>query len=85
MLDKCKKTMFYGKPLDISYIKNTTLEVLEYIKCAIALLNNNAEQVMTTNINKLKARYAEKFTDSEAETRNLDIERKILEEGHKNV
>jgi hypothetical protein len=82
MLDKCKKTMFYGKPLDISEIKNTTVEVFENIKCAISLLNTNTEQVMTTNLAKLKARYAEKFTDSEAETRNLTTERQILEDRH---
>jgi hypothetical protein len=38
------------------------------------------EKIMDTNINKLRARYPEKFTQNNAIDRNLDKERKILEE-----
>jgi hypothetical protein len=36
-------------------------------------------EILETNINKLEARYPEKFTEDKALNRNLDIERKILE------
>ncbi|MBT5073489.1 MAG: hypothetical protein HOH19_08390 [Kordiimonadaceae bacterium] len=35
--------------------------------------------VATTNINKLKARFPEKFTQEKAYNRDLDTERDILE------
>ena len=37
------------------------------------------ENVMDTNIAKLKARYPDKFTDELAENRNIATEREILE------
>jgi NTP pyrophosphatase (non-canonical NTP hydrolase) len=52
----------------------------------LALLANIAEwfeldffQVLTNNINKLKVRYPEKFTEEAALTRDLEAERKELE------
>lgn len=39
------------------------------------------EQICTTNINKLKARYPDKFSNEAALNRNLDKERGILEDG----
>jgi len=36
---------------------------------------------MQINIEKLKARYPDKFTSDKAINRNLDIERKVLEDG----
>jgi hypothetical protein len=35
--------------------------------------------VLDINIDKLKARYPEKFTEKEAENRDLDKEREVLE------
>ena len=49
--------------------------------CAIALdeLDGDFDEVMKTNIAKLSARYPDKFTEHNAEVRDLDKERKILE------
>lgn len=38
-------------------------------------------QILTTNIKKLQLRYPEKFTEDAAINRNLEAERKVLEEG----
>ena len=37
------------------------------------------EEIQERNIEKLKARYGEKFTDEKAINRNLETERSILE------
>ena len=41
--------------------------------------NIDIEEIMQRNIEKLKARYPEKFTQEKALSRNLDAERNILE------
>ena len=43
--------------------------------------NGNWEAILDTNINKLKARYPDKFTSDNAIRRNLNNERDILEDG----
>ena len=42
-------------------------------------LDTDFDEVATTNINKLKARFPEKFTQDKAYNRDLDTEREILE------
>jgi hypothetical protein len=43
------------------------------------MLNIDLEEMLQRNIDKLKARYPEKFTQENALNRNLDVERQILE------
>lgn len=43
-------------------------------------LQINPEETLTKNIKKLKARFPEKYSDELAENRNLEVERKVLEE-----
>lgn len=78
-LDALKKSIFYGKELDRVNLKEEVGDLLWY--CAIALdeLGGDFGQVMETNIAKLKARYPNKFTEHDAEVRDLDKEREILE------
>ena len=78
-LDALKKSIFYGKELDRVNLKEEIGDLLWY--CAIALdeLDGDFESVMATNIAKLKARFPNKFTEEDAENRNLDKEREILE------
>jgi len=79
-LDALKKHVFYGKELDKVNLKEEIGDLMWY--CAIALdeLGATFDEVQNTNINKLKARYPEKFTKERAEVRDLKTERKILEE-----
>jgi len=79
-LDALKKHVFYGKELDKVNLKEEIGDLMWY--CAIALdqLDGTFDEVQNTNIKKLKARYPEKFTEKHAEVRNLEAERKILEE-----
>jgi hypothetical protein len=58
---------------------NFALIPIAYICCE--LLGVSPYDVMTTNINKLRGRFPDKFTEEKALNRDLDSERKILEDG----
>lgn len=85
LLDACKKSMFYGKQLDKVNLAEEIGDVFWYAAILCDELGVTFEEVFEVNINKLKKRYAEKFTDEEAEVRDLDAERKILEDGHSSI
>lgn len=78
-LDMLKKHIYYGKPLDLVNAREEIGDSMWYVGLAIDVLKTTLDEVMTININKLKARYPEKFTEETAINRNLDVERKILE------
>lgn len=81
MTDALKKHLFYGKELDIVNIKEEIQDCLWYISLVMDELGMTYEEAMLTNIAKLKARFPEKFTEYHAENRDLESERKILEDG----
>jgi len=86
LLDMTKKTMFYGKQLEEEKVKKLITEIFVLTNIYINSLGIKVdsitfENVMDTNIKKLKKRYPEKFNDENAENRNLKEERKILENG----
>lgn len=63
---------------DNSYTGITQMAMLDR---ACALLGLNFMEILNTNIEKLKKRYPEKFTEEGAINRDLDSERATLEEG----
>ncbi len=77
--DAVKKFIAYGKPLDKTNLKEEVGDLLWYIARICSLYGWSMEEVMDLNINKLKARFPEKFTEENALTRDLANERKILE------
>ncbi|MBT7610862.1 MAG: nucleoside triphosphate pyrophosphohydrolase family protein [Bacteriovoracaceae bacterium] len=79
-LDALKKHIFYGKELDRVNLAEEIGDIFWYLAIASDELKIDFESVMNKNIKKLKARYGEKFTESKAENRDLDVERTILEE-----
>jgi len=80
-LDLCKKTMFYGKELDLNKIKVCASDTFVKVINHIVSLGSVPSIVMDTIIKKLKARYGDEFTDEAAEHRDLNSERSILEDG----
>jgi len=78
-LDMLKKHIYYGKELDLPNIKEEVGDGFWYSAIAIDVLKTTFDEVMSVNIEKLKARYPEKFTSEKAMNRDLDKERKILE------
>ena len=77
--DMLKKHLYYGRELDTVNLKEEVGDLLWYCAIALNALGADFESVMQTNIDKLKARYPEKFTEDNANNRDLDTEREILE------
>lgn len=79
MLDAIKKHVFYGKPLDLVNMREEIGDLLWYVSVMLDALDTTYENVMKTNIDKLKARYGDKFSENSAINRDLEKEREILE------
>lgn len=79
-LDVLKKHIFYGKPMDITNMKEECGDLFWYLAIlADTMGEHNFTKIMQTNIAKLRQRYPEKFTETEAQNRDLEQERKILD------
>lgn len=81
--DALKKHIYYGKPLDKVNLAEEIGDQMWYCAIVARELGLTFEQIQETNIQKLKARYGEKFTEEAAVNRNLDKEREILETSNK--
>jgi len=79
IIDSLKKHIFYGKTLDKVNLVEEIGDTLWYIAILADELNMSIEDIMEININKLRKRYPEKFTQEAALNRDLDAERKVLE------
>lgn len=69
------------EPIDRVNILEELGDLNWYQAIAIDALGGNLGSILDTNINKLKKRYPDKFTDSAANNRDLFSEREVLEEG----
>ena len=79
-LDALKKHVYYGKPLDKVNLLEEIGDQLWYCVLGIDVLGSSIEAVLTRNMEKLAARYSAGFSPVEALNRDLNRERKILEE-----
>lgn len=78
-IDQLKKHLMYGKNLDAVNLREELGDLLWYISRALTELDTTFEAVMAKNIEKLKARFPEKFIEAKALNRDLKTERNILE------
>ena len=69
--DALKKHIAYGKPLDTENLIEEVGDVMWYIACLVSALGADFESILTQNIDKLKKRYPEGFTEKHA-TMRLD-------------
>lgn len=60
-------------------LKEEAGDLLWYLAMLLRELGTDFDEVASTNINKLKARFPEKFTQDKAYNRDLETEREILE------
>lgn len=84
-LDALKKSIFYGKELDTVNLAEELGDLLWYIALALRAVDSDFDTQMYINIEKLKARFPDKFTEFHAENRDLAVERNILEFPNKEV
>jgi NTP pyrophosphatase (non-canonical NTP hydrolase) len=80
LLNNFKAHLFYGKPLDLVNVDEECGDIL----WALAVLADfrgyrTLIQFQNKNIAKLKKRYPNKFTEQEAQVRDLKGERTVLE------
>jgi hypothetical protein len=80
LLDFLKKKLFYNKSIDIVLFSNLTKDLFKSM-CVFCNVNDiDVKSILDTNIEKLKARYGDKFSSDRAINRNLEKERMILEQ-----
>jgi len=82
-LDGLKKYVFYGKSLDATNLVEEAGDSEWYIAIALDRLHVKMNAMLQINIDKLATRYPNKFTEDSAINRDLDAERKILEQENK--
>jgi|SRR5581483_1086398 len=66
VLDIIKKHVFYGKPLDREHLKEEFGDLLWYAAIGMDILDFSFEEVMKSNIDKLRVRYGKKFSEHAA-------------------
>ena len=82
-LDLVKKTMFYGKELDVPLlIRIFSINYLT-IKRLIETNGYDIATIMSANIQKLQLRYPNRFNLEDADSRQLQHERAVIEDGLK--
>ena len=79
LLDAYKKHFAYGKELDVVNVGEEIADIMWYISNLCRIKGINLEEMLQRNIDRLKARYPDKFSQEKALNRNLDKERDILE------
>lgn len=79
LMDAFKRKIFYGKDLDVVNVKEEIGDLMWYVAILLRELDLNFEDVLQVNIDKLKARFPDKFTEVDALNRDLEKERRILE------
>ncbi len=76
-----KKYLIYGKEPDRTNIIEEVGDLLWYCNLALDAVGATFSDAFTANIAKLKARFPDKFSQENALVRDLDAERKALEQG----
>ena len=79
MMDAIKKHIAYNKPIDWINVKEEVGDLMWYIANFCVINNFDLGEILSSNIKKLQVRYPEKFTDYNATNRDLNAERKVLE------
>lgn len=79
IVDLHKKELAYGKEMDIDELENNLIILIMRLMSVCEDWMFTYEDSLQRNIDKLQARYPEKFTSDKALNRDLEKERKILE------
>lgn len=82
LLDMLKKKIYYNKHIDENLFKTITNFIMLDISDYMNTYDINIEKSFDVNIEKLRARYGEKFSSEKAINRDLETERNILESGN---
>lgn len=79
LLELLYSTIFEGKQFDVTNFKEEIGDGMWYDAIGLEAVDGTIVETQNTNIAKLRARFPNKFTEYDANNRNLSEERKILE------
>ena len=77
-MDALKRYVFYGKELDKTNLIEELGDITWYLRIACDVLDVPLAEVIQKNVDKLRARFPEKFTEHAAVNRDLGKERAAL-------
>lgn len=66
IMDTIKKSLMYGKPIDVQNLKEECGDVLWYMAIMLDELDCSFEEIMEQNVAKLRKRYPKGFTEKDA-------------------
>lgn len=82
LVDTYKKHYAYGKELDLVNVMEEMGDIMWYWAGMCTITGINTRNTLEVNINKLIARYPDKFEKELALIRDLEKERQILDDGY---
>jgi NTP pyrophosphatase (non-canonical NTP hydrolase) len=77
-MDALKRHIFYGKELDKTNLIEELGDVTWYLRIACDVLGVSLAEVIQKNVDKLRKRFPDKFTEDKAVNRDLEGERATL-------
>ena len=77
--DNLKRHMYYGQELDVPNIMEECGDLMWYIALLCRTCGKSLEEVMEANIEKLRRRFPEGFTEEKVLNRNLASEREVFD------
>lgn len=80
ILDAYKKSFAYDKSLDVINVGEEIGDLMWYVANLTRMLDLDFEKILQINLDKLRARYPDKFNVEKAANRDLKREREILEQ-----
>lgn len=79
LVESVIKSLVNGKEIDRVNLSEEIGDVLWYVALLCNTFGLSIENIMQQNIDKLKLRFPEKFTEEKANDRDLELERQLLE------
>lgn len=79
IMDQLKRSKVYNTPFDKVNIVEELGDIMWYMAILCDEVGLSFEELWDRNIEKLKARYPDKYSDFKAQKRNISKERKVLE------
>jgi len=78
MMDNLKKHVNYNQPIDYANLKEELWDLMRYIAAFCDATGISLDEAMEANIEKLKIRYPDGFSDIKAEKRDKDDEMRVM-------
>ena len=72
---------YAGEKLDVVNVKEEIGDLMWYLAILLRDFDLDLHEIMENNIDKLRARYGEKFSEDKANNRDLKVEREVLDQG----